>query len=82
MIINKLRKLLKKSTASAESKEVNQDEIDVSKLDRALWPFIKPQVNVRRKELQKIKQEIMMAYAIYMIQIGYKLILFKPPILC
>ena len=73
-IITKLRKLLKKSTASATS-EVNRDEIDVSKLEKALWPFIKPQLEVRRRELQSIKQDIMIAYSSYMTQIGSGLIL-------
>ena len=70
-IITKLRKLLKKSTASATSAEIKRDDIDVSKLERALWPFIKPQVEVRRRELQSIKQDIMIAYSSYMTQVGY-----------
>lgn len=70
-VIKKLRKLLKKSTASATTEEVNRDEIDVSKLERALWPFIKPQLEVRRKELQSIKQDIVIAYSSYMTQVGY-----------
>lgn len=73
-IIIKLRKLFKKFTAFATSKKVNRDEIDVSKLERALWPFIKPQTEVRRRELQRIKQDIMIAYSSYMIQVGYEVI--------
>ena len=73
-IIAKLRKLLKKSTASATSEEVTRDEIDVSKLERAFWPFIKPQAEVRRKELQSIKQDIMIAYSSYMIQVGQEML--------
>lgn len=68
--IAKLRKLLKKSTASATSDEVSRDEIDVTKLERTLWPFIKPQLEVRRRELQSIKQDIMIAYSSYMTQVG------------
>ena len=75
--ITKLRKLLKKSTASATSEEVNRDDIDVSKLERVLWPFIKPQVEVRRRELQRIKQDIMIAYSSYMTQVGYELLLLE-----
>ncbi|KAL8664624.1 MAG: hypothetical protein Q9202_002894 [Teloschistes flavicans] len=69
-IITKLRKLLKKSTASATSDEVNRDEIDVTKLERALWPFIKPRLEVYRRELQSIKQDIMIAYSSYMTKFG------------
>ena len=76
-IISKLRKLLKKSTASATSDEVTRDEIDVSKLERARWPFIKPRLEVRRKELQSIKQDIMIAYSSYMTQFGYGFFLHK-----
>lgn len=70
-IIMKLRKLLKKSTASAASDEVNRDEIDVSNFERALWPWIKPRLEERRRELQSIKQDIMIAYSAYMAQSGY-----------
>ena len=69
-IITKLRALLQKSTASATARELNRDDIDVSKLERAFWPFNKPQMEVRRKELQRIKQDIMIAYSSYMTQIG------------
>jgi chromosome segregation ATPase len=37
-VIAKLRKLLKKSTASATSAQVDRDEIDITKLERARWP--------------------------------------------
>lgn len=70
-IITKLRELLKKSTASLTSKEVNRDEIDVTKLERARWPFIKPKLEFRQRELQSIKQDIMIAYSSYMTQVGY-----------
>ncbi|KAL8718075.1 MAG: hypothetical protein Q9181_008240, partial [Wetmoreana brouardii] len=76
-IITKLRKLLKKSTASATSEEVDRDEIDVNKLERALWPFIKPRLEVRRRELQSIKQDIIIAYSAYMTQFGYDLTLLR-----
>ena len=81
-IITKLRKLLKKSTASATLEEVSRDEIDISKLERARWPFIKPQMEIRRRELQRIKQDIMIAYSSYMTQVGYELILLKITISC
>jgi hypothetical protein len=66
----KLRKLLKKSTASVTSDEVERDEIDVSKLEKALWPTYKPKLEVQKQELRSIKQDILIAYASYNAKAG------------
>jgi hypothetical protein len=68
--VAKLRKLLKKSTASAISGEVVRDEIDVTKLERALWPVYKPELLIRKQELRSIKQDILIAYASYNAKAG------------
>jgi hypothetical protein len=69
-VIAKLRKLLKKSTASAASDQVTRDEIDVKKFEKALWPLYKPELLVRKQELRSIKQDILIAYATYNAQAG------------
>ncbi|MCJ1250901.1 hypothetical protein MMC30_008129 [Trapelia coarctata] len=69
-VVAKLRKLLKKSTASATSDEVARDEIDVTKFERALWPIYKPELLIRKQELRSIKQDILIAYASYNAKAG------------
>ena len=69
-VISKLRNLLKKSTASAISEDVERDEIDVTKFEEARWPLYKPELELRRRELQKIKQDILIAYSAYMTTAG------------
>lgn len=63
--ITKMRKLLKKATASDTAAEVRPDEIDVSKFAKAKWPFLKPELEVRRRELQSTKLDINILYASY-----------------
>lgn len=71
-IIAKLRSLLKKSKTSKLSGEVKREEIDIGKLQQALWPLYKPQLQVRRRELQSVKQDILIAYASYQVKAGYE----------
>ncbi|MCJ1434396.1 hypothetical protein MMC27_003764 [Xylographa pallens] len=68
--MERLGKVLKKSTASATSEEESRDEIDVFKLELALWPFIKPQMEICRRELQRIKKDIIISCSSYMTQVG------------
>lgn len=68
--IKKMRKLLKKATASGKSPEVKREEIDVKKFERALWPVYKPELELRRRELQSIKQDILIAYTSYNAKAG------------
>ncbi len=65
LVIVKMRKLLKKATASDTSAEVDRDEIDITKFQKAKWPILKPELEVRRRELQIIKQDIILAYTSY-----------------
>ncbi|ERF70116.1 hypothetical protein EPUS_00303 [Endocarpon pusillum Z07020] len=44
LVIVKMRKLLKKATASDTSPEVERDEIDVTKFQKAKWPILKPEL--------------------------------------
>ncbi|KAF7504280.1 hypothetical protein GJ744_002538 [Endocarpon pusillum] len=65
LVITKMRKLLKKATASDMSPKVERDEIDITKFQKAKWPILKPELEVRRRELQIIKQDIILAYTSY-----------------
>ncbi|ETI27001.1 hypothetical protein G647_10100 [Cladophialophora carrionii CBS 160.54] len=64
-VITKMRKLLTKATASGAAPEVTKEDIDVTKFERSKWPLLKPELEVRRQELQIIKQDIILCYTTY-----------------
>lgn len=69
-IVQKLRKLLQKSSASVTSDEVRSDDIDVTKFEKLLWPRYKARLEFWRQELRRVKQDILIAYSTYMTQAG------------
>jgi len=70
-IIIKLRKLLRKAswktTNDNELKGFISNEIDLSKFEAALWPRLKPDLDLCKGELLRIKFNILLANDAYML---------------
>lgn len=74
-IIKKLRKLVRKAnwsdSAEDEDDEANKPfdgkDIDLSLFQKALWPRLKPDLEVCKGRLQMIKLDIILAHNAYMI---------------
>jgi hypothetical protein len=70
-IVNKLRSLLRKANwkdkEGVDKKVVDRSEIDLSKFERALWPRLKPELQICKDELQGVKLNIILAHNSYMI---------------
>ena len=69
-IVKKLRRLLQKASRKENENEqiaFVKSEIDLTKFERALWPRLKPQLEVCKSELQRIKLNIILAHHSYMI---------------
>jgi len=70
VIVKKLRRLLQKASWKGKEEEKEtfvQTEIDLNKFERALWPRLRPELEVCKGELQRIKLNIILANSSYMI---------------
>lgn len=72
-IVKKLQKLLQKSSSSADIQTLDPKQIDLSKIERAKWPILKPRFKTCTAELQAVKAEIMLAMQLYAIATVYVL---------
>ena len=68
-IIKQLRKLLRKASWRATKDEDMEgfvkNEIDLNKFERVMWPRLKPDLDLCKGELQRIKLNILIATSAY-----------------
>lgn len=60
--ITEIRKQLKKADIHIEPESVTSEEIEVSRLTRLGWPFLKPKLEVPRAELRWLKVELLLLF--------------------
>ncbi|KAI9729216.1 MAG: hypothetical protein M1834_007008 [Cirrosporium novae-zelandiae] len=68
-IVENLRKLLQKST-STKTDRLEREDIDVTLFCQAKWPWLKPDLEVHKRNLMDIQIRILIAHSSYMTKAG------------